>query len=377
MSVRAIRATFALAAVVLCACVGIPARAHRTVVSQYTFNKDVRPILESRCGRCHADDGPAPAALLRYTEARRHSWRMQQELLTGRMPPWDADDSGEAIQNATRLTAHEFDVLMTWAAGGTPEGEAGTDAGPTARPSPVRAWPTGTPDLVLPVPDVVQLDDTHPTADKEYVLPLSALRGRAIRAADLRPGTPALVRRAEFAVIAPGHEQVVGVWVPGEAQPLPTAGAFTVPRDARLRVRVHYAHPRAAAEGPLTDRSEIGLYTTRATVPDVRSLELGEGLTTVPARRRAVAWRLVAGRTDAVVRLTLVLPDGTPRLLARGRPNPTWPRRYVFATPVEIPAGSQLLVAVTPGVGPVLAPLLGAADETDASPVRLAIDLTR
>src|SRR5258705_12146733 len=41
--------------------------AHKGITSKYTYNDDVYPILRDKCGRCHAESGPAPMSLLRYS----------------------------------------------------------------------------------------------------------------------------------------------------------------------------------------------------------------------------------------------------------------------------------------------------------------------
>ena len=120
--------------------------AHQTVVSQYTFARDVAPILAARCGGCHVDGGTA-SPLTRYQDVKAKSWRIQQELLSRRMPPWYAEPGVSAFAGSESLTPNEFDVLMTWAAGGTPEGRSqpGRAASRAAEPAaPTPAAPVRT-----------------------------------------------------------------------------------------------------------------------------------------------------------------------------------------------------------------------------------------
>jgi hypothetical protein len=87
--------------------------AHQTVISPFTYSKDVRPILLMRCGSCHAD-------LLNYEGARRFPFGLQRVLLSGMTTPSLAD--GVALRPEHQaLSMIEFDTLMTWSAGGTPE----------------------------------------------------------------------------------------------------------------------------------------------------------------------------------------------------------------------------------------------------------------
>jgi hypothetical protein len=170
--------------------------AHKTVISKFTYYQDVLPILQARCASCHRDQGVA-RNLLTYEAAANFPWGIQQELLSRRMPPWPASPGLAPIKGHQWLSPTEFDTLITWAAGGTPAGTPAPAAAPD-RPSP--AWPLGPPDLILPMPAAVTLERDRAALDHEVDLPLGAASGRWIRALDLQPGTPAIVRRAEFEV---------------------------------------------------------------------------------------------------------------------------------------------------------------------------------
>ena len=99
-----------------------PVVAHKTVVSKFTFNKDVQPILVRRCLPCHASGSAVP--LQTYADARVQSWPLRQALVSGRMPPYYAEPGDVALKDSEALSPRELDVLMTWASGGTPEGPA-------------------------------------------------------------------------------------------------------------------------------------------------------------------------------------------------------------------------------------------------------------
>jgi hypothetical protein len=106
-----------------------PMDAHKAVTSKYTYNADVFPIVRDRCGSCHRDGGMAPMSLLTYNQdggsGGAYAWAesMREMLTAGVMPPWYVDPAGPAIKNNHPFTARELDTLITWAAGGTPEGD--------------------------------------------------------------------------------------------------------------------------------------------------------------------------------------------------------------------------------------------------------------
>lgn len=376
MSRRAWHVAWLSVAVALWAHAWAPAFAHRTVISQYTFTQDVRPVLLARCGACHGDEGPTP--LLRYREARALSWRMQQELLTGRMPPWDPDDSGAPLQGSRRLTPREFDVLMTWAAGGAPEGPPLPDTATGSTTTSADAtWPLGRPDVVLSLPDAASASSSLTPLEREYTLPATTLHGRAIRGVDLRPSTAALVRRAEVAIVDGDREQVVTWWLPDDAVASLTEGAFAVSRTATLRVRLQYRAVAGTARPPVTAGTTIGIYFAATSARPIQALSLGEGSTTVTRRSRALSWRVETAPAGDIVQVVLIRPDGTRRVLARTRPHADWPRRYVFAQPIALPPRSQLLVSSSPDPLAGFASLLGGPERAAAPPVRIALDITR
>src|SRR5438874_101833 len=53
-----------------------------------TFHKDVQPILEAHCQKCHTTGGLAPFALLTYADAKVMAPAMVAETAAKRMPPW-------------------------------------------------------------------------------------------------------------------------------------------------------------------------------------------------------------------------------------------------------------------------------------------------
>ena len=106
-------------------------RAHKTVMSPFTYYQDVRPIFERQCVRCHQAD--APASPLRFANAIASTGRFETALLA------------HAASHSRELTTIEFDTVMTWAAGGAPEGTppAGTPATLRARPHAIHAGTHG------------------------------------------------------------------------------------------------------------------------------------------------------------------------------------------------------------------------------------------
>lgn len=349
--------------------------AHRPVVSPYTFHRDIQPIIEKRCGPCHAPGGVS-MPLLRFEDARANTWPMRQALMSGRMPPWYAE--GDLLKAPEQISTRELNMLMTWAAGGAPEGVATNhDATVTAR-----AWALGKPDVILTMPVPFRFDPATTEATHEVKLSSRALQGRWIRAADLMAEAPSIVRRAEVVIKRPSGEDVVALWQPNDVPPtLEGNAAFLVPSSG-LVLRVHYQR-QTLDPAVLSDRSSLGIYFASPTPVPVRSLEIAESVPAsgdrvivkrIDRQVRAVALRPVDGPADGEARLTLIDASGARRPLARMQLRGGWARRYVFAKPVLLPAGSRIEVSITT-TPPGFWTTLTGDSQTGSQRLRLALDV--
>src|SRR5579862_3482208 len=85
----------AAAALALCAGAAPAAAAQQPAASQVTFHKDIEPILQRSCQRCHNHNSVAPMSLLTYAQARPYAREMKRRTALrnaawarGAMPPW-------------------------------------------------------------------------------------------------------------------------------------------------------------------------------------------------------------------------------------------------------------------------------------------------
>ena len=58
---------------------------------QVTFNKDVAPIFNRSCVRCHRPEEIAPMSLLTYNDARPWARSIKERVSKREMPPWFLD----------------------------------------------------------------------------------------------------------------------------------------------------------------------------------------------------------------------------------------------------------------------------------------------
>jgi hypothetical protein len=322
--------------------------AHKPITSPFTYSTDVQPILRQRCSRCHAPGGIAPMSLLTYQDAVPWAESMRAELSAGRMPPWRVDRGIAHTRGADTLTARELNVLITWATGGTPAGDVTAERDAPATTS---RWPLGTPDTVLDLPAF-----TLAAGEQERVAEFT-LAGtetdRALRAIDLLPGTPAIVRSASVEVdgvdttTSLHGERLLALWVPGDDPTPLSSGTLRLPVNATLKVRLRYRKTWSYESKAMTDRSRLGLYFASATAPTVRALNLSPGRAfTLPQALRAIAVYPDAGIVNASVGVAATRPDGRRDELLAFHPREGWVRRFWFSEPIALPRGTSISLRV-------------------------------
>jgi hypothetical protein len=341
----------AVAIATLAAAASTHVDAHKPITSPFTFTADVRPILQARCVICHAPGSVAPMSLQTHTDTVPWAESLRVELMAGHMPPWSVDRAPSQFSNAAGLSARELNVLLTWASGGTPPGNLATaDTAPAQRAA---GWPLGPPDVALALP-AFEMPANEQEHVAEFVVPTGFTEDRWLRAADLLPGTAAIVRSASIAIHeggSPRIERTLALWVPGDAPIATPAGAgLLVPAGAQLAVRVRYRKTWQYEHRPMRDRSSVGLYFASAGSASLRAIELSPAAPVTLARTSRALAIYAADTTadgDTGVVVTATLPTGHRRELIAFHPRPGWTRRFWYAQPVALPRGTTITVRST------------------------------
>src|SRR5207302_3355587 len=157
------------------------------------YNRDVFPLLQEHCGRCHVEGGPGPMSLMTYKDAVPWAQSIRDELTAGRMPPWPIDPTSPTVKGVHPINSHDLDMIVVWASGGTPEGNPeATLPSVTSNPQ----WKLGPPDLKIPMDAerTVAAGTIEQTAD--LFLSTSLTDTRWVKAVDLMPGNASIVRDA-------------------------------------------------------------------------------------------------------------------------------------------------------------------------------------
>jgi mono/diheme cytochrome c family protein len=156
---RQFLALSAVVAVGLSAAASVAIRAQAPSKSDVTFTRDVAPILQDHCQRCHRPDGGAPMALLTYEDARPYARAIKERTglrwKRGAMPPWFVEKNIgiQKFKNDPSLNDEEVATIAKWVDSGAPMGD------PKDMPKPLvfdddEKWTIGTPDLIVKGPEV-------------------------------------------------------------------------------------------------------------------------------------------------------------------------------------------------------------------------------
>ena len=343
----------------------VPGEAHKAITSKYTYNDDVFPILRDRCSRCHVSGGVAPMSLMTYDDAFPWAESIRAELVAGHMPPWNADEGFGDLKRAHTLSPKEIDVVLTWATGGNPRGALDQKLPAVTLKN---DWALGAPDLALKLPEEFTLAADKMDDTQEFTLSSGTSEARWVRAVDLLPGTPSIVRSATIfvkapaaagsATSAPAPERVLAHWLPGQdPEPIDSGVAFRLPAGAQLGVRIHYKKTWQFEGKALSDRSTVGVYyapvkeaTELLTLPiDSPATTPAPGQSVTFSRTLAEDVRAVAVSPDSVppnisVQVEAVHPDGSRTPMIRLNTRADWDRRYWFEKPLTLPRGTKIEV---------------------------------
>jgi hypothetical protein len=250
-----------------------------------TFSKEIVRIFQDNCQTCHHPGDIAPFSLMSYAEARPHALDIKYMTQTRQMPPWKPSTSCSELANPRVLSQDAIDLIAKWVDAGAPKGDD-ADLPPALQFT--GGWALGQPDMVVKSPEAYT-----PPANQDmyrcFTMPTNLTADQYVTAIDVRPGD----RNTVHHVIAfidtngtsasldekepgPGYQcfggpgftitsldaTTLGGWAPGfRPVPLPEGVAYSLPKNSRIVLQVHY-HPHTASPAP--DQTEIGVYYSKS-----------------------------------------------------------------------------------------------------------------
>ena len=173
--------------VVILASVGLGAQTPTAAATQYTFTKDVAPILQQHCQECHRPNAIAPMSLQTYEQVRPFAKAIKDKVSARMMPPWFVDPNVgiNKFKNYGGLTDDEIATLVKWVDGGAPMGN------PADMPPPAKfdddIWHIGTPELVAVMREDIVVKARGPDTWKNIAVDPGLTEDRYIKAVEIKP----------------------------------------------------------------------------------------------------------------------------------------------------------------------------------------------
>jgi len=253
-----------------------------SITSQVEY-KDVAGIFYARCTSCH-HTGSNAISFMNYAETSMMSGLIQNDLISGTMPPWNADTAYTRFQHERIITASEKQKILDWITGGVTKGD--TTLAPAAPAYNHGYQLAGNADLTL---SIGQFTSTASTTDKYYCfsLPTGLTQDRIIRAFEIVPGNKPIVHHAVVTADSTGTyagdvsgncysivgNVGIGTYAPGSAAVVlpsqaPLITGITLKAGSKLIIQMHYP----AGSAGQVDSTKIRLYFYPVGTPGVRRI---------------------------------------------------------------------------------------------------------
>jgi len=342
-----------------------------------TFNKDIAPIIWSRCATCHRPEAVAPFSLVSYRDVTQRATSISVVIARRLMPPWKPEAGKGEFADDRRLSDRERNAIQQWIAEGMPEGNP-ADLPPM--PSWSSVWQLGTPDLIVALPEPFDVPGDGGDLFRTFVLPLATSRIRYVRALEFRPANVRVVHHASFGIDRtrssrllderdPGPGYVGGMvsearypeghllgWTPGQApREVPAGAPWRLEPGSDLVAQLHL-QPTGKPESLMfsigiyfTDqpptRTPVGLRLGSETIdiPPGRSDYTIEDSYVTPVDVEVVAIQPHAHNLARRMSATATLPDRSTRwLIEIADWDFRWQDVYRYASPLVLPKGTAI-----------------------------------
>src|SRR4029077_8193557 len=169
--------------------------------SKATFTKDVAPILQVHCQKCHRPGEAAPFSLLTYEQARPWAKAIKYAVLEKKMPPWFADPQFGKFVNDASLSRSDINTLVDWVDSGAPLGD------PKDMPAPrqfVEGWTIPKPDVVFQLPKPFPVPAAGGLEYQYVIIPTGFTQDTWVEQVQAAPTNHSVVHHIVAYVRAPG-----------------------------------------------------------------------------------------------------------------------------------------------------------------------------
>jgi mono/diheme cytochrome c family protein len=347
--------------------------------SDVTYARDIAPILQANCVKCHREGEVAPFPLVSFADASKRARQLARVTQSRFMPPWKPEPDFGHFLDERRLSDSELALIGTWVQAGAPQGNI-DDLPPPAQFA--EGWQIGEPDLIVKMPEPFEIPADGRDLFRNFVIPSGAEEDKLVAAVEFRPGnrrvvhhsifyldTSGIARKKDAADPGPGYASFggpgflpsgsIGGWAPGGTPQVMRDGVGRpLQKNADIVVQIHY-HPSGKPE---VDQSSVGIHFVKqspgtAVVPIMivdRRLYIpaGEadhrmsGSYTLPYDVTFVGITPHMHLLGREMKVTATLPEGQvqPMIWIKDW-NFNWQDQYQFAQPVRLPKGTRLDVS--------------------------------
>jgi hypothetical protein len=321
-----------------------------------TFHKNIEPILQQHCQECHRPGEAAPMPLLTFAQTRPWAKAIRSAVLSGKMPPWQADSHYGKFSNDPSLAPGDRDTLISWIEAGAPEGNAADSPKPRIFAD---GWRIPKPDAVFEMPEEFSVPASGAVEYQYFPVATHFTEDKWVEALEVRPGDRSAVHHAIVVTGSPddylSQEYLAGyapgmtpqVWKPGQAR-LIKAGSYLI-------FQMHYS----ANGKPARDRTRIGMvFAKKPAAEQVVGMQAAAHRLVIPAgdanyRSTAVAvieepCTLVGLRAHMHLRgkafmFRAVYPSGASEtLLEIPHYDFNWQPYYYLESPKPLPRGTRI-----------------------------------
>lgn len=153
-----------------------------------TFTKDVAPILQRSCQKCHRPGSIAPMSLLTYEDVRPWARAVKKRTALREMPPWyiDRHVGIRKFKDDPSLTDEEIETIAKWADAGAPKGNP-ADLPPPRSFEDVGLWHLGKPDMIVTLPEDQIVPPAGPDEWKDIIVDAGLTEDRYLKAIETKP----------------------------------------------------------------------------------------------------------------------------------------------------------------------------------------------
>lgn len=236
-----------------------------------TFNKDVLPIFQRSCQKCHRPNTSAPMSLVTYQDVRPWVRAIKTRIAARQMPPWHLDRSiGEYLDDPS-LTDKEIDTIVKWVDRGAPQGHP-ADAPKPLEFKAVDDWVFGEPDLVVTMEKGFTIPASGPDFTPSEVVDPKITEDRYVKWIQIIPTAHCCVHHSHVYAEAPEGSSLEGLGLGmgsntanevdlieyaagNDADLFPEGTAKLIKAGSKFRFSPHY-HPYGEQ---VVDKQKVGI----------------------------------------------------------------------------------------------------------------------